>query len=704
VSRLTLALLGGFAVTCDGLPVTGFESGQVRALLAYLGAAPGHTATRAHLADLLWPNHPEAAARANLRHGLSRLRHALADHDPARPLLRADARAIALDPAATISDVARFAALATTCAAHGHHRPERCAVCAPRLREAANLYRGALLAGPSLSRSLVFEEWLLATQAQLERQALEVFAALTRAAEDAADYQQLCYFARRQLELDPWREAAHRQLMFGLALVGDRGAALAQYRACHVMLASELGVEPDLETRALYERIRAGALAPAARSLTAPRHHLPAPLPPFVGRETELAALQADESGRLLTLTGAGGAGKTRLALEFARASLATYADGVCYVALAHLASVDAVAPAVATALALSSSGDMLAALLHFLADKHLLLVLDTFEHLLGGALLVTAILEAAPRVRVVATSQERLNLRGEHVYLVEGLRYEAGPNQGDALDVPAVRLFVQSVRRVQPTFALSDATLGPALEICRLLQGMPLGLELAAAWADRLPLAEIAAEIRRSSRFLEADWRDVPARQRSMHAVFEWSWQLLSAEEQRALCRLTIFRGGWTREAAAAVAGVPLQMLTRLVWKSLVRRSDLHGAPVRYEMLEPLWQLAAERIPAEARDDLAARHSAYYLGLVAGHEQRLARDEPHLAVAATQPELDNVRQAWAWVTTYAPLLDASLYELEELHLFRARLVLTVTQLVHRQDGAADEIQRILDGVGVISN
>jgi DNA-binding SARP family transcriptional activator len=262
--RLAITLLGGFSVASEGRPVTRFESDQVRALLTYLAASPGRAFARSGLADMLWPDHAEAAARANLRNTLSRLRHALGDHDAAQPLVLADARTVRLDPAAVACDAARFAGLADACAAHAHAQVEACAECAPRLREAALLYGGPLLAGASLSRSPLYDEWLLAARARLERQALEVFGALARAAEGAGDHGQLCHYARRQLEIEPWLEPAHRQLMLGLALAGDRGAAMAQYKLCRAALAGELGVEPDGETRALYERIRTGAPLPGA--------------------------------------------------------------------------------------------------------------------------------------------------------------------------------------------------------------------------------------------------------------------------------------------------------------------------------------------------------------------------------------------------------------------------------------------------------
>src|SRR5262249_22586642 len=257
------------------------------------------------------------------------------------------------------------------------------------LARAAELYSGEFLAGFSLPGCEAFEEWLLLRREQLHQLALGTLARLAELHERAGDYAALCACARQQLALEPWEEAAHRQLMCGLALAGARSAALTQYERRRELLANELGVEPDVETRALYERIRAEAFTPARRDVAAPRHNLPPPRPRFVGREAELAelaGLRAQPDPRLLTLVGVGGIGKTRLALEAARASLEGYADGVFFVPLASLAMASELPSAVAQALDLAVHGDPATALLRFLRTKELLLIFDNFAHLLEGA------------------------------------------------------------------------------------------------------------------------------------------------------------------------------------------------------------------------------------------------------------------------------------------------------------------------------
>jgi len=630
------------------------------ALLAYLAVERARPQQRETLLGLFWPEAPEDAARLSLRVALAHLRTVLGDTGGVT--LVADRHTVQLVPRdERWLDVAAFTALLATCRTHRHPPDAPCSACKERLAQAAALYRGAFLSGLALPDADPFEEWALVQREELHRAMLAALAALAAAHEQTADYAALGHCARRQLELEPWHELAHRQLMRGLALLGERDAAMTQYERCRQALGKELGVEPEVETRQLYERIRSGDLTPATRDAAAPRHNLPAPLTPLVGREADLAALTdllRQEDVRLLSLVGAGGMGKTRLALQLARASLAAYADGAFFVALAPLAAAEGLASAIAGALDLTvPGGDPAAVLRRFLRDKKLILILDNVEHLLAGVGLVVEILQAAPRVQIVATSRARLNVRGEQVYVVEGLAYRADATPAEAAAAPAVRLFVQSARRAQASFTPRPVDLTTILRICHLVHGMPLGLELAAAWTGLLPLEEIAAEIARSADFLAADWPDAPARQRSIRAVFAWSWQLLTDAERQVLRGLSVFRGGVTRVAAETVAGATLGTLTSLAQKSLLRRTDSGTSGVgRYEIHELLRQFAAERLEAAPADHAAlqARHSAFYLAFVAARERRLARDEPREAAAEIQGELDNIRQAWTWAATHA--------------------------------------------------
>ncbi len=449
---------------------------------------------------------------------------------------------------------------------------------------------------------------------------------------------------------------------------------------------------------------------------------LPATLTPLVGRTAELAALATllqNGTVRLLTLIGPGGMGKTRLAQEVGRRNQADFVDGVYFVALAPLTNAAELAPAIAAALKLPVQGSEPSQLLRQrLRSKQLLLILDNFEHLLPSALaqasgkadglaldLVHELLQQAPQLQILVTSRERLNLPGEQLYNVAGLPFptEATPRLAatTAATAPAIELFIQSARRVQADFTLTAADLPALLQICRLVQGMPLGLEMTAAWVDQMTLAEIAAEMHKSLDFLTLNEHAVPQRQRSLRAVFAWSWQLLSPAEQQSLRRLAIFRGGFTRQAAAAVTGTSLQALSTLVHKSLIQYRANENCTVtpatggRYVLHELLRQFAYEQLQATAAQptqppapsgarpataspanrmgpahddhtDVARRHSAYYLIFLAQRERRMARDESRTVTIELQSEVDNIRQAWGWATRHGDchLLDGAAYTL----------------------------------------
>ena len=399
----------------------------------------------------------------------------------------------------------------------------------------------------------------------------------------------------------------------------------------------------------------------------------------------ELVARLQEPAVRCLTIVGAGGMGKTRLALAVGQAILdfrfwildsadqpptpsnpkseiqnPKFPDGVFFVPLAALTTATAVAPAISAAMGLNLPGDPQAALCQALRTKQMLLILDNFEHLLDATAVVVALLQAAPGLCLLATSRERLNIRGEHLYAIPALDYNqpvVAPTTADELaqarSLSSVQLFIQSAQRVQATFAVDATNLAATLRLCRLVQGMPLGLELAAAWVGTLSLTEIADAITQSGDFLASDWRDIPERQRSLRAVFEWSWRLLNPTEQAVLCQLAVFQGGFTRAAAQAVTGAPLPVLMRLVHKSLVQWTE-EAAPTiggRYALHELLRQFAAEKL-AQAPAVQAATQRAYskfYLIYLADCTPALVGRAIRTAGANIQQELDNIRQAWAW-------------------------------------------------------
>ena len=739
VIHLSIALLGQFQVTLAGQPVNTFANDKARSLLAYLAVESERAHSRSSLAALLWPEYSDASARTNLRQALHQLRDAIGDTlavpgAAVTPFLLTSRQAIQFNRAAPFHlDVATFQTLLQVGTEH-QHRPDthgdqggalaNCLACRQRLQQAAELYTGDFLHGFAVTDSPPFEEWRRITQERLHLQMVSLLSQLANAYEALGNPELTRHYATRQLSLEPWREEAHLQLMRALALSGQRTAALVQYQTCRQVLATELGIEPNAATTQLYEQIRTGdfagnlrvaqppsdagqnvadslplssasalaeplVAAPVAAPVAVlPNHNLPAQLTPFVGRARELAELAArlhQPDLRLLTLIGPGGMGKTRLALETARAQMDRHADGCFFIPLGPLTSAAALIPAIATAIGVDLHGpDLQKTLLHFLRPKQMLLVLDNFEHLMAGATTVADLLQGAPNLQIIVTSRTRLNLHGEQLYQVQPLTFAAVTTLAQAADADAdaVRLFAQCAKRIHADFTVTATNLLAVLRICQLVEGMPLGLEMAAAWTEWLSLAEIANEIAASSDFLTNDRPDVPERQRSMRAVFAWSWKLLDEDEQRAFRLLSIFRGGFTREAALHVTGAPLRTLVNLVNKSLLYVTYTQESAAHYQIHELLRQFGAEQLDAlpVERAVTKARHSEYYLTFLAARATALIRAEPRLAAAEIQQELDNVRQAWRYAIARAndTLLDQSVIALARFYELTGQLAESV--------------------------
>jgi predicted ATPase len=387
---------------------------------------------------------------------------------------------------------------------------------------------------------------------------------------------------------------------------------------------------------------------PVLKTIEAGMKNLPLPRTSFVGRASELEAvdrLLEDPECRLLTLVGPGGAGKTRLALEAASRRVDRYPHGVHFVPLVSVASPDFLAPAVAESIQFAVDGahsgfSAQDQLLDYLSERSTLLVLDNFEHLVEGSGFLSELIERAPQVELLTTSRERLNVQSEWVFDVEGL----GLADGSA---SAVHLFVERAAQVVPGFTLEDAGHSEVLRICRLVDGMPLGIELAASWSSVLSCAEIAKEIEGGIDFLATSMRDVPERHRSLRATIDHSWRLLTDEQRNAFSRLSVFRGSFDRSAAVAVTGADLRLLSELAAKSLLRRPDFG----RFELHELLRQYAAEQLrPSPTEEaDARERHAHHYAAML--RDRQTALIGPDMAVARDElrGELDNLRAAVEW-------------------------------------------------------
>ena len=400
------------------------------------------------------------------------------------------------------------------------------------------------------------------------------------------------------------------------------------------------------------------AVAPGAPAWTPST--MPPPLPartaPFFGRQQELqelAALIDDPAARLLTIVGPGGIGKTQLALEAGRAVQAAFVDGAYFVPLAPVSAGDETSAGEEIMFAIAQSiglhfyhqSDTRQQLFEYLQRKEMLLLLDNFEHLLDGATLLADIIEAAPGVTLLVTSRSSLNLSFQTLYTLSGLTFpEEGAGDDDPTTYPAVQLLLQQARLVRADFRPDDEDLRHMARIARLVQGMPLALVLAARWAELLSMEEIAGEIARNLDFLETTMRDVPQRQRSVRAVFDYSWQQLSPRVQEAFARLATFRGGFTRQAAREIAGADLRSLLALVRKSFL----VAGRRDRYEIHELLRQYGEQQLEGlDQAEQVRDAHSAYYLRFLGQREADVKGQRQAEALDEIENDYQNIRAAW---------------------------------------------------------
>jgi predicted ATPase/DNA-binding SARP family transcriptional activator len=712
--RLALSMLGALQVTLDGQPATGFESVKARALLVYLAVESDRPHTRDHLAGLFWPDQPDPAARTNLRQTLANLRLVLGDRTSPEPFLQVSRESVQFNSSSDHwLDTSAFTSLIAACVQHPHRRPQTCKTCAARLEQAAALYRGSFLDQFYADDSAPFEEWVLVKQEDLRRLALDALARLAEYDLRRGTYDQALEHAVRLLQFDPWSEQAYRQAMRAYAARGERSAALQQYEACRRVLAVDMHAEPSEETTAVYEAIktergrRNGENHPSP-----PVPSLPIPPTPFVGREKEvadLADLLANPACRLISIIGPGGIGKTRLALATAADQSDQFEDGAVFVPLAAQSSADHLAPAIMAALGLPLEGprDALDQLLIHLRERPVLIVLDNLEHISNGARLLSAILRETTEVALLVTSRERLNLQGEWVVDLHGLEIPEGSRVERVEEYSAVRLFLQSARRARADRLFSDEDKSSIVRICRLVEGMPLAIELAAAWVRTLSCREIAEETGKGLSLFATRLHDVPERHRSMHRVFEHSWTLLQEQERSALRRLSVFRGGFQREAAEQVAGASLPLLAALVDKSLVRA----GSMERYSMHELVRQFAEGKlIECGELEETCDRRLAYFIALVEQTVPHMSDPEPQACLERLDMENGNLRATLEWCfrsngAREGLRLSGALWRFWYLRGYynEGRRWLERALAVSAHDIPAVERRRPLDGVGVLA-
>jgi len=658
--KLRIKVLGEVQITLDERPVTGLPSRKAEALLIYL-ASHQRPFSREILADLLWDDRPPKQALANLRAILSGLRRQLGDY----LILTRQTAAFNHDKDVWLDTAEFIRLLAVEDQRLGIRNSQRPA---PDLQAAIALYRGDFLAGFYIRESRGFEEWAVVQRERWRRAAVSVLRHLVTHFLETGQYAASRPIAERLLTLDPLSEESHRQMMMLLARAGQHNAALQQYQTCRRCLDEELGVAPTAETTALYQRIR------SARATAVPS--LPPPTTPFVGRENELDALCRQLSHpdtRLITLLGSGGVGKTRLALETARQISANqpgmFLHGIRYVPMTAVPAADFLLPALADALRLPAfdDSDPLGQIANFLREKEALLLLDNFEHLLDAADSLAGLLAEAPYVKLLVTSQERLNLREEWVFDLAGLAYPVGETAASPESFAGVQLFLQQARRLRRDFQPDTVDWLAIARICQLVDGLPLGIEMAATVIRRHACPDIAAHLAENLDFLSHSARNMPPRHRNLRAVFDYSWQLLSDAERIAVAQLTVFRGPMSRESAQQVAQASPDMLAALVDKSLLSLAEND----HFTMHALVRQFAAETLAATPNLAQSARerHGRYYAQFLQQQAPRFHRQGEPIALSAIAAELEDIRAAWDWALRHRQWETVS-QSLASLHWF----------------------------------
>jgi predicted ATPase/DNA-binding SARP family transcriptional activator len=650
MSMLEVRLLGTFELKHKNKPIS-IASRPAQSLFAYLILNAGTLHRREKLAGMLWPDSLEETARDNLRHALWRIRKALGSSS-STSFLHADDLGISFK--ATADYWLDSAAL------------EKLDEDTPtvELMTVLSAYQGEVLPG-------FYDDWVVLEREHLYSIFEHHMARLMSLLRDEKRWLDILDWAERWIKLGQKPEPAYRALMSAHAAKGDMSKVAASYARC-VKSLHEFGMEPSEQSKELYKKLKSGKDAPTTVSVTTTSvgkeasSNVPLPLTSFVGRQRELKEIvKLLSTSRLLTLTGPGGVGKTRLAIETARHSPKNFKDGVFWVGLVGLSNVNLVPQEIALSLNVreKSNEPLIETLKTYLKPKEILIVLDNCEHLIKAcAQYAEQLLAACPKLRILATSIEALGLFNETTWQVPSLPL---PEMQGALSLKelqgfaSINLFDERAGNAKSGFVLDERNASSVAQICRQLDGIPLAIELAAARIKVLSVAEIASRLDDRFSLLTAGSRTAIPRHQTLRATIDWSYDLLTEPERILLRRLSVFAGGFTLEAAEEVCSQGmkrsdiLDLLGRLVDKSLVIvEADSEVSGTRYRLLETIRQYALEKLVETGGASLIRdRHLDFYLRLAEKSEPHIFGHESVLWINRLDKELDNIRAAMEWST-----------------------------------------------------
>ncbi len=659
-------LLGRFYIERQAQRIR-LSTRKTESLLAYLILHPQRHG-REKLAALFWGDSSDTEARNSLRNALASLNKKLGHN-----LLLVDRQSVFINPEYPIhvdalefeAQAARFLAAPT-----------------PDLYQVnIALYQNDLL-------SDFYDDWIFPLRDHYRSLFVKTLLQIAQQMRSQSEYETAIDHARKVIAFESANEHAHQQIMFCHAARGNRNEAIKQYEECKRALMQELGVEPAPETTALYAWIKQTPVEtnPFEARIT----NLPFPLTSFIGRKRELNEVKEKlRSGRLLTLTGSGGSGKTRLAIQLGTDLIDSFADGVWWVDLTALTDQALVPHSIAKALGVHEVANqtLLETLAHVLRSKRLLLILDNCEHLIETCAFAAHFLsERCRHLKILTTSREALNAAGEQIWLVPALSLPVPRKVSVAdllLEYEGIRLFVERAQTATSDFAITEKNASLVIQICSRLDGIPLAIELAAARTKLLSLEQIADRLDDRFQLLASGSRTAPERHQTLQAVMDWSYRLLNEREKRLFRSLAVFSGSWDLNAVETICAANghlekseiLNLLSNLVDKSLVVREEAQKGKSRYRMLETIRQYALVALAQLGESyEIQKHHLDYYVKLVKDANAHLGfflRDQEMLAhLGALSPEHDNLRTAIFFCEAHPSFIGTGLEMAGNLHWY----------------------------------